>query len=1057
MRDPRSGDLETLPAADVTATEARGSIATPSESMELPQIAASRYEMGSEVGRGGLGRVLRAHDRVLDREVAVKELLGADDGARRRFVREALITARLQHPSIVSVYEAGRWSDGAPFYAMKLVTGRTLTSAIAHCTNLDERLALLPHVLAVADAIAFAHAHRIIHRDLKPGNVLVGAFGETVVIDWGLAKDLSRDDPDAIAPTPLRAADGVETVAGAVLGTPGYMAPEQADGKDADERSDVYSLGAMLYHTVTGVIPHEGKTLPDIIDRILAGEIVPISAREPRVPADLGTIIAKAMALDPSRRYANAKSLAEDLRRFQTGKLVGAHTYSRIDRVVRWIRRHRAVAIVAATALLVLLAYGTWSVRRIVGETARADRARDDAIEQRDQAIAAANRALVAQAHDALSRNPTEALVYLRQLDPRVDAGWSAARLITADVLSRPREIAAIDQLPPRGRVSMPVHDRAGRHLVIANEDALYVLDVDHATMRRYPIVVDRAPIFCDDDRRIAAVDARGRAFVIDADAGAMTASPDADARVAYARCAAAHRALVDGGEVRFWDEHDGAFHAVAHTRADLPSASSDGASLVAIEGDELVQWTRAGEARRVPVGEGAEVYDLTADGRVVIAGPGDHKLAVHLDTGARVALFPGRGPVRLSPDGARVVMGSASGVDVVDTATGLGLRGFGADLGELDDVSFSPDEAWVLARRGDDLIAYDTNDVGTTYRLIGHRALRTWWTPRGLLAWDVDSSLRVWSFDGARIPRTTAPIEDARSPDGRWRVTTDDTSFTRENEHLSRREHDGEPLVADDGRVLIVGERAWWTWPRGGAPVIESRRTDEPVLDQAALQYAPRVAIARAADGRWAAIGRPGVPVELVDLHTLDHHPLAGSAGIGVAFLPDGSLVTGRPEGGLLAWNPRDGSHRTIVAVDDLRYADNMPFAIASSPDGATLAVGGGPLATIDVASGRVRALAPVDRVRSLAFFDGGRALAAGGDDLVIVDLASGFTRHVPIGRPGALVAAGDAILAGDPRWRATIRNALPRDRAGLRAIFMDAPGVDDAAHPRVAREARP
>ncbi len=147
--------------------------------------------------------MLRASDTRLNRPVAIKELLGsAGEVAEERFVREALLTARLQHPSIVPLYEAGRWPSGAPFYAMKLVTGRSLEDVIAESLTLPQRLALLPHVLAAAEAMAYAHSERIIHRDLKPANVLVGAFGETVVIDWGLAKDLAAPEVDGLEQEP---------------------------------------------------------------------------------------------------------------------------------------------------------------------------------------------------------------------------------------------------------------------------------------------------------------------------------------------------------------------------------------------------------------------------------------------------------------------------------------------------------------------------------------------------------------------------------------------------------------------------------------------------------------------------------------------------------------------------------------------------------------------------------------------------------------------------------------------------------------------------------------
>ena len=156
----------------------------------LPMIPHDRYDVRGEFARGGLGRIFRAHDRRLARPVAVKQLIAGGTEAARRFIREALITARLQHPAIVPIYEAGRWPSGEPFYAMKLVSGRSLDEVIKQKRTLADRLTLLPNIIAVAEAMAYAHSQRIIHRDLKPANVLVGSFGETVLIDWGLAKDL---------------------------------------------------------------------------------------------------------------------------------------------------------------------------------------------------------------------------------------------------------------------------------------------------------------------------------------------------------------------------------------------------------------------------------------------------------------------------------------------------------------------------------------------------------------------------------------------------------------------------------------------------------------------------------------------------------------------------------------------------------------------------------------------------------------------------------------------------------------------------------------------------
>ncbi|HEY0191353.1 MAG TPA: serine/threonine-protein kinase, partial [Kofleriaceae bacterium] len=216
----------------------------PAVSDELgAQRPRDRYQIIGEHGRGGLGRVSRAHDRELDRDVAIKELISRGPLSEVRFLREALITARLEHPNIVPVHEAGRWPDGTPFYAMKLVAGRALRELIAERHTVVERLDLLHHVIAVADAIAYAHGRSIIHRDLKPANVIVGDFGETIVIDWGLAKDLSvSDDPAPLGSSPVSRSGSASielTITGSVLGTPAYMAPEQERGEHVDQRADV--------------------------------------------------------------------------------------------------------------------------------------------------------------------------------------------------------------------------------------------------------------------------------------------------------------------------------------------------------------------------------------------------------------------------------------------------------------------------------------------------------------------------------------------------------------------------------------------------------------------------------------------------------------------------------------------------------------------------------------------------------------------------------------------------------------------------------------------------
>ena len=259
-----------------------------------------RYDIRGEHGRGGLGRVSRAHDRELGRDVAIKELLSRGSANEVRFLREVLITARLEHPGIVPIHEAGRWSDGTPFYAMKLVAGRPLRELLAERATAAERIGLLHHVIAVADAIAYAHGRNIIHRDLKPANEIVGDFGETIVIDWGLAKDLSSsegsgrdsgsfrttDSPPASPPLD----DGVTTV-GSIMGTPAYMAPEQRRGDPVDRRADVYAIGVMLWELA---VPHRAPPARLALRHR--------ALRRAGIDEDLATIIQKALDPDPDRR-----------------------------------------------------------------------------------------------------------------------------------------------------------------------------------------------------------------------------------------------------------------------------------------------------------------------------------------------------------------------------------------------------------------------------------------------------------------------------------------------------------------------------------------------------------------------------------------------------------------------------------------------------------------------------------------------------------------------------------------------------------------------------------
>ncbi|HEY0253643.1 MAG TPA: serine/threonine-protein kinase, partial [Kofleriaceae bacterium] len=400
-----------------------------SDYADLIEVDPKHYSFGDELARGGMGRIVKAHDRRLGRGVAIKELLPGN--ADSRFEREARITAKLAHPAIVPVLEAGRWPGGEAFFAMKLVAGESLDKRIAKCTTLPQRLGLVPAVAAVVDALAYAHSENVIHRDLKPANVLVGKYGETVVIDWGLAKDLAGPLGDIQSEKPaLRFADhDGATLAGSVMGTPAYMPPEQADGSPVDARADVYSLGALLYHVLAGIPPYHGKSVQQIIASVLTGPPKPLAELAPGIPIELVAIVEKAMARGPQYRFQNAGEMADELRRFQTGQLVASHRYTLGELVRRWIKRYRAPIAVGAVAVATLIVVGIVSISKILSETERADR-------EAAVARARADRGTVEHARGLLETDPTAALAALTDLAPN-STEWPEARVIIADAAQR--------------------------------------------------------------------------------------------------------------------------------------------------------------------------------------------------------------------------------------------------------------------------------------------------------------------------------------------------------------------------------------------------------------------------------------------------------------------------------------------------------------------------------------------------------------------------------------------------------------------------------------------
>jgi serine/threonine protein kinase len=385
-RDARGDATGSLPSAGPSEAQARSAgdatispLPHPPAGADGGTVAAREvvtggftYEVQGEIARGGMGTVLRAVDQGIRREVAVKFLLDPDDpGHRARFLEEAQITGQLEHPNIVPIHQLGVHADGRCFFSMKMVKGRSLADILKAQAGGEggwTLVRLLNVLTAVCNAVAYAHNRGVIHRDLKPANVMVGDFGEVYVMDWGLAKLLGKGpgdcgQPSAGASTQVATSRGVDaqlTQAGAILGTPAYMPPEQALGQPVDERCDVYALGAILYEILTLTPPAgRGDRVPVLL-RVAKGTIEPPAQRAPArarqgwVPPELSAIALKALAKDPAGRYQSVEALKHDVELFLEGRSVSAKRDTAWEMFRKLLKRNKGISAATAASLVVL-------------------------------------------------------------------------------------------------------------------------------------------------------------------------------------------------------------------------------------------------------------------------------------------------------------------------------------------------------------------------------------------------------------------------------------------------------------------------------------------------------------------------------------------------------------------------------------------------------------------------------------------------------------------------------------------------------------------------------
>jgi serine/threonine protein kinase/Tol biopolymer transport system component len=719
-------------------------------------IESARYRIVKKIGEGGMGEVYLADDLVLNRKVAIK--FAHTPALQARFQREAEITALLEHPGVVPVLMRGQ-QDGRLYYVMRYVEGERFDQAI-HSWHESCRSArdfrrtkvqlqfreLLQRFVAVCQTVAYAHSRGIIHRDLKPNNILLGRFGETIVLDWGLAwrKSVDGDAGSPDSAKPPVSADDHHTRPGAKLGTEAYMAPEQVDGKPADERTDVFLLGATLYHLLTGQPPFD-RGRPAKPPRQL----------KPWIPAALQAICRKAMADDPQARYATAEQLAADVKRWLADEPVAVYREPLGQRLARWLRRQGRLAGAAAVSMILVLTLtvgfsllvATWNhqLSQTNRDLASALDSLDEKLKQTEEDRRDTEQRLLrleresAEITKQLAAEKERVLSLVKELEASRQLGLELAETRKQLAAEKERVLSLAKELESTRKLRLQAEQ--------ISHDLLRRLDETETRL----VLMQRRLL--DSERRLA----------------------DAERLLWLALQESRGTQLIG---------HERAVNCVAVT--------PDGRHAVSGSSDMTLRvWDLAsGQEVQGLTGHERPVLSVavTPDGKYVVSGSSDKTVRVwELATGKQVRRFTGHQDpvwtVAVTPDGKYVVSGSEDKtVRLWDLATGKQVRQFTAHEGPVWTVAVTPDGKYVVSGSEDKTVRlWDLATGKEVGRFTGHEgAVRSVAvTPDGkyVVSGSEDKTVRLWDLATGKEVQLFAGHESAVwsvavTPDGKYIVS---------------------------------------------------------------------------------------------------------------------------------------------------------------------------------------------------------------------------------------------------------------------------------------------